>query len=130
MPETIEYTASHRDELISQLESMASGDLTETLREVKRRRREGEPDNRRGYATMTLPVVSMDDERYWSVSDAARLLGPPDLSDAQVRQLIHLFGFQPAGKRNGGSRRRHVRVYDAEKLARAYAAIASVLETV
>jgi len=87
-------------------------------------------DNRRGYATSTLPVVPPDDERYWSVSDASRILGPPDLTEAQVRQLVHLFGFQPAGKRNGGSRRRHVRVYDAEKLARAYAAIASVLEPV
>jgi hypothetical protein len=90
--------------------------------------KEQKQDNRRGYATTGLRVVSADDERYWSVADASRLLGPPDLSEGQVRQLVNLFGFQPVGKRNGGSRRRHVRVYDAEKLAKAYAAIAGVLE--
>lgn len=83
---------------------------------------------KRGYATRGLPVVAEDDERYWSVSDAASILGPPDLTEMQVRQLVHLLDMQPVGKRSGGSRRRHVRVYDASKLARAYAAIASCLE--
>lgn len=82
---------------------------------------------RRGYATRGLPVVAEDDERYWSVSDAASILGPPDLTEMQVRQLVHLLNMQPAGKRSGGSRRRHVRVYDASHLARAYAAIEGVL---
>lgn len=83
---------------------------------------------RRGYATRSLPVVAVDDERYWSVSDASSILGPPELNEMQVRQLVHLLNMQPVGKRSGGSRRRHVRVYDAERLARAYAAIASCLE--
>jgi hypothetical protein len=85
---------------------------------------------RRGYATRGLPVVAEDDERYWAVSDAASILGPPELTEMQVRQLIHLLDMQPVGKRSGGSRRRHVRVYDASKLSRAYAAIASCLEPV
>lgn len=83
---------------------------------------------KRGYATRDLPVVSPDDARYWSVADAARLLGPPDLTEAQVRQLVNLTGMVPKGKRFGGARRRHVRVYDADKLAKAYHAIASVME--
>jgi hypothetical protein len=83
--------------------------------------------SKRGYATRELPVIASDDPRYWAVSDAATLLGPPDLSEAQVRQLIHLIGLEPVGKRSGGSRRRHVRVYDANHLARAYAAIANVI---
>lgn len=85
--------------------------------------------HRRGYETKYLPVVSPDDPNYWSVSDAAKLLGPPELTETQVRQLVHLVGMTPKGKRSGGSRRRHVRVYDAGELSRAYAAIASVLES-
>jgi hypothetical protein len=85
------------------------------------------PEKRRGYATRNLPVVAEDDERYWSISDASRLLGPPELSEMQVRQLVHLINLRPAAKRPSGSRRRHVRVYDASHLARAYAAIESVL---
>jgi hypothetical protein len=85
------------------------------------------PEKKRGYATGTLPVIAVDDERYWTVADAARLLGPPDLDEAQVRQLVNLCSLEPVGKRPGGSRRRHVRVYRAEQLVRAYQAIASVL---
>jgi hypothetical protein len=83
---------------------------------------------RRGYATRNLPVIGDDDEDFWSVSDAARLLGPPELTEAQVRQLVQLTGMIPAGKKRGGSRRRHVRVYQARQLIKAYAAIASVIE--
>ena len=87
-----------------------------------------QPGKRRGYATANLDVVSLDDARYWSVTTAAELLGPPQLTESQVRQLIHLIHLEPAGKRPSGSRRRHVRVYDASKLARAYAAISCLLE--
>jgi hypothetical protein len=83
---------------------------------------------KRGYATQFLPVVAVGDERYWSVSEAAAILGPPELNEMQVRQLVHLLDMQPVGKRSGGSKRRHVRVYDATRLARAYAAIASCLD--
>jgi hypothetical protein len=89
---------------------------------------ENQAEKKRGYATRTLTVVAVDDERFWTVADAARLLGPPDLDEAQVRQLVNLVGMTPAGKRPSGSRRRHVRVYRAEQLIRAYRAIASVLE--
>jgi hypothetical protein len=101
--------------------------MTEVIAENTESEEQEGTGKRRGYATRSLPVVSVDDERYWSVSDAASILGPPDLSEMQVRQLVHLLNMQPIGKRSGGSRRRHVRVYDAAHLARAYAAIESVL---
>jgi hypothetical protein len=84
----------------------------------------------RGYKTTGLPVVAVDDPRFWTVADAARLLGPPDLTEAQVRQLVHLAGLEPKGKRPGGSRRRHVRVYDAAELSTVYAALANVMHQV
>ena len=103
--------------------------MTDTLVENENTENEAQESTgkRRGYATRNLPVVAEGDERYWSVSDASSILGPPDLSEMQVRQLVHLLNMQPIGKRSGGSRRRHVRVYDASHLARAYAAIESVL---
>jgi len=85
---------------------------------------------KRGYATRDLPVVEDDDARYWSVSDAVRLLDPPGLDELWFRQLLHLVNMQPVAKKSGGSRRRHVRVYDAGKLAQAYTAVAGVLEVV
>jgi hypothetical protein len=83
---------------------------------------------KRGYATRSLGVVAEDDERYWSVADAARLLGPPMMTEAQVRNLIHLASLEPQGKRRGGSRRRHVRVYDASEILRAHSAISTVMK--
>ncbi len=83
---------------------------------------------KRGYATRDLPVVSDDDERYWSVADAVRLLDPPGLDELWFRQLLHLVNMKPVAKKSGGSRRRHVRVYEAEKLAKAYTAVADVIE--
>lgn len=83
---------------------------------------------KRGYATRDLPVVADDDARYWSVSDAVRLLDPPGLDELWFRQLIHLVSLQPVAKKSGGSRRRHVRVYDAGKLAEAYSAVATVID--
>ena len=83
---------------------------------------------KRGYATRDLPVIADDDERYWSVADAVRLLEPPGLDEVWFRQLLHLCSLYPVGKRSGGSRRRHIRVYDAEKMAQAYTAVASVLD--
>jgi hypothetical protein len=85
-------------------------------------------NKKRGYATRDLPVVADDDERYWSVSDAVRLLDPPGLDELWFRQLLHLVNMRPVAKKSGGSRRRHVRVYEAEKLAKAYTAVAEVIE--
>jgi hypothetical protein len=68
-----------------------------------------------------------DDPKLWTVSDAANLLGPPQLSAAQVRELVKLFGMkyelQPVGKRRVTARGRggrHARVYKADSLIRAY----------
>lgn len=81
---------------------------------------------RRGWSSRDLAVVPLLDPRYWSVFDAASLLGPPRLSESQVRDLIHLAGLEPVGKRPNGSRRRHVRVYLAENLIEAYDKIAAL----
>jgi hypothetical protein len=83
---------------------------------------------RRGWSSADLAVVATDDVHYWSVADAATLLGPPTLSQAQVRNLVHLAGLQPKGKRYNGARRRHVRVYDATELIEAFDRLASYSE--
>lgn len=82
---------------------------------------------RRGWSSQDLKVVSTSDDRYWSIADAAELLGSPHLSETQVRQLVKLAGLEPVGKRNAGPRRRHVRVYEAADLIDAFEKIASVI---
>lgn len=118
--------------LVSQLEKVGEEELKRAVREVNRRRRANGDvhDNRRGYVTHTLPLVDEDDPDYWSVSDAVRLLESPEspwLNEVWFRQLINLTGMKPAGRRPSGSKRRHVRVYDASKLAKAYTAMVSVM---
>lgn len=73
-----------------------------------------------------LPTVG-DDPKLWTVKDAARLLGPPQLSEEKVRELVQLFSLkydmQPVGKRRVTARGRggrHARVYRADSLIRAY----------
>jgi hypothetical protein len=80
----------------------------------------------RGWTSDDLPVVG-DDPTLWTVSEAATLLGPPQLSAAQVRELVKLFALkydlQPVGKRRVTARGRggrHARVYKADSLIRAY----------
>lgn len=72
-----------------------------------------------------------DDEKLWTVADAAALLGPPQLTVTQVRQLIRLCSIKPVGKRRTGPRApgRYPLVYPAEALIRAYDALYSVTET-
>ena len=82
---------------------------------------------RRGWSSGNLPVVNEDDPDFWSVADASSLLGPPDLDEAQVRQLVRLAGLEPVGKRNAGSRRRHVRVYPASAFINAFEKIATII---
>lgn len=82
---------------------------------------------KRGWSSADLPQVK-DDPRLWSVAEAARLLGPPQLEEAAVRQLVRLAGLEPRGKRANGPRRRHVRVYDALELINAYEKLAEVTE--
>lgn len=82
---------------------------------------------RRGWSSGDLKVVRTDDPDFWSVADASALLGPPALTENQVRQLVRLAGLEPAGKRNAGSRRRHVRVYPAAAFIQAFEKIATII---
>lgn len=73
-----------------------------------------------------LPTVG-DDPTLWTVSEAANLLGPPQLTPAKVRELVQLFSLKydmnPVGKRRVTARGRggrHARVYKADSLIRAY----------
>jgi hypothetical protein len=83
---------------------------------------------RRGWTSSDLLVVSPDDPSYWSVTDAAMLLGGGIVVE-QVRNLIQLTGMKPAGKRRGSSRSggRYVRVYPAVDLIKAYEAVAEII---
>jgi hypothetical protein len=85
----------------------------------------------RGWSSQGLEIIEQDDPEYWSTADAARLLGPPILSQAQVRQVVRLSNLQPAGKRRvtvRGRGGRHVRVYKSTELIKAYEAISSILQ--
>lgn len=80
----------------------------------------------RGWTSDGLPTVG-DDPTLWTVSEAASLLGPPQLSPAKVRELVQLFSLKydmnPVGKRRVTARGRggrHARVYKADSLIRAY----------
>lgn len=84
----------------------------------------------RGWSSQGLDVVAQDDPAFWSTADAAKLLGPPQLTQAQVRQLVRLSNIQPAGKRRvtvRGRGGRHVRVYRSTELIKAYEAISAIL---
>lgn len=76
----------------------------------------------RGWSSAGLPAVG-DDPSLWTAADAARLLGPPELTTVQVRQLTRLFDIRPIGKRRvttHGRSGRHARVYPAAALIRAF----------
>jgi hypothetical protein len=88
-------------------------------------------NTKRGWSSAGLPLIEGHYDIYWSTTEAAYLLGPPQLSEEQVRQLVHLVGMQPVGKRwVKGRGTRHVRVYRANELIRAYEAIAGVIESI
>lgn len=89
-------------------------------------RRSDEPVTH-GWTSGELAVVK-DDPRYWSVAEAAYLLGPPQLTEAQVRHLVRMFSLTPIGKRANGPRRRYVRVYNALELIEAYERLTEVTE--
>lgn len=76
----------------------------------------------RGWSSEGLPTVG-DDDKLWTVAEAASLLGPPELSPAQVRSLVRLAAVEPVGKRRTtrfGTSGRHARVYKAEEMIKAY----------
>ena len=80
---------------------------------------------RRGWSSVGLKTVG-DDVDLWTVSDASRLLGPPDLPVREVRNLVRIFSIDPVGKRRvtqDGHSGRHARVYPASELIKAYHAI-------
>lgn len=83
----------------------------------------------RGWSSDGLRTVG-DDDTLWTVADAASLLGPPQLTPVQVRQLIKMVDLEPIGKRRVtpvGRPGRHARVYRAEALIQAYDALSRVL---
>ncbi len=83
--------------------------------------------NKKGWSSAGLRQIDTDDPNFWSTADAAKLLGPPDLTHTQVRQLVHLAGLEPAGKKRMDRGGRHVRVYKATDLIKAYSAISDIL---
>ena len=81
--------------------------------------------NSRGWTSRGLKTVG-DDPKLWTVAQAACLLGPPNLSVREVRNLVHIFNIEPVGKRRvtaEGQSGRHARVYEAGEFIRAYDAI-------
>jgi hypothetical protein len=76
----------------------------------------------RGWTAQGLTLVG-EDERLWTVEEAARLLGPPCLSTIQVRQLISMWQLEPVGTRRPDRdelRGRRPRVYRAIDFIKAY----------
>lgn len=74
------------------------------------------------WTSQNLKTVG-DDERYWTVAQAALLLGPPRLTVTQVRQLVRLHRIEPVGKRRStrrGQPGRYARVYLATDLIKVY----------
>lgn len=79
----------------------------------------------RGWTAGHLSLVG-DDERLWTLEDASRLLGPPVLDAAFLRQLVLRLDLQPVGTRpvEGHDRRgRQPRVYRAIDLIKMYDAL-------
>lgn len=76
----------------------------------------------RGWSSAGLPVVT-DGSRYWTVADAAVLLGPLCRTVEEVRRMVRKAGLQPIGKRRTsppGTSGRYSRVYAAKDLIEAY----------
>jgi hypothetical protein len=79
----------------------------------------------RGWSSAGLKVVG-DDPEFWTVFDAAKFLGPPELSPEQVRQLVRMKHLEPEGKRRTtsyGTSGRYARVYSSIALIKAYDAL-------
>lgn len=80
---------------------------------------------KRGWSSDGLKTVG-DNPDLWTVADASRLLGPPDLGVREVRNLVKIFSINPVGKRRvtaNGQSGRHARVYPAAEFIKAYDAI-------
>jgi hypothetical protein len=87
-------------------------------------------DGRKGWTSRDLPVVGWE-PGLWSVAQASALLGPPTMSEAQLRTLIRCASLQPVGKRQegyGAHGGRHSRVYKAADLIRMYETVFQLSE--
>jgi hypothetical protein len=76
----------------------------------------------RGWSSEGLPVVA-EDPHLWTLTHAAGLLGPPQLTPAQLRTRVRVAGLVPVGKRRvteSGHSGRHARVYRATELIQLY----------
>lgn len=69
------------------------------------------PAPRRGWSSQHLPVVAIDDDRYWSVFDMTEIFG---VNKKKVLALIELADLKHIGKRHSGAKKRHVPVYLAK----------------
>lgn len=79
----------------------------------------------RGWSSVGLHIVDEADQ-CWTVEEAAKLLGPPELTPWQVRQLVIMWQIKPVGlrPRDGAEKRgRQPRVYRALDLIKAYDAL-------
>ena len=79
----------------------------------------------KGWSSDGLGIVGSD-VRFWTLADAASILGPPSLTTEQLRALVKILGIAPAGKRRttgSGISGRHARVYSAKTLILVYEVI-------
>jgi len=84
----------------------------------------------KGWSSQGLPALG-DDEKFWTAGDAARLLGPPVLTQQQVRALIRMASLTPVGKRRVteyGKPGRYARCYRAADLIKLFDAVEQVME--
>lgn len=58
----------------------------------------------------------------WTIDDAAATLSP-EMTSAQVRAMIDLFGIEEAGKRHTGRRGKPLPTYDPSALQEAHAVV-------
>jgi hypothetical protein len=83
----------------------------------------------KGWSSQDLPALG--DPAIWTAGDAARLLGPPVLTQQQVRALIRMASLTPVGKRRVteyGKPGRYARCYRAADLIRLFDAVEQVME--
>jgi len=76
---------------------------------------------RRGWTSANLPALG-DDPTIWTVAEASRLLGPPILTEPQLRAHLRQTKLQPVGKRRVQTRGagRYARCYLAADLIQLY----------
>jgi hypothetical protein len=83
----------------------------------------------KGWSSAGLKALG-DDPHSWTAADAARLLGPPTLTQSQVRALIRMASLVPVGKRrvtSYGQAGRYARCYRASDLIALYSTLEQVM---